>query len=413
MREGALVEVAVESLAAGGDGVAHLPDGRVLFVPFAAPGDRLRVRLERVHARRAHGRIDALLEPGPGRVEPPCPVFGRCGGCTWQHLDEATQRDARRGILRDALQRIGGIELPEALELVPSPAYGYRVRARLVVEGGGLAYRERGSHRACAIEGCPVLAPALERALLGGAAPDPGDASGVEIKALLGAGDAVQRCPVDADGRPAPGVGPVDLETPCGALRVSPGVFAQANGPLRGRLVELVVELAGDAPVGLAVELFAGAGLFSVALARRAGRLIAVESSPDAVADLVANARRHELEHLEPVRAEALAWLRDPMPPLPRAPDLVVLDPPRTGLGERGSGLLARLGAARIVYVACDPVTLARDLRVLCARGYSLEGVVGLDCFPQTPHLEAIAWLGQGAARGPGPRARGPSAAPC
>ncbi|HSJ96864.1 MAG TPA: TRAM domain-containing protein, partial [Myxococcota bacterium] len=182
MSEPPLVELTIESLAAGGDGVGRAPDGRVVFVPLAAPGDRVRVRLVEEKARFARGEIEALLVPGPERVEPRCPVFGICGGCAWQHLDYEAQVRAKRERLRDALARIAGLaELPP-LAFTPSPApYGYRGRARVRVERGGVGFRRRRSHALCAVTGCPLLAPPLDAALAALAAAPPRPAGEWEL----------------------------------------------------------------------------------------------------------------------------------------------------------------------------------------------------------------------------------------
>ncbi|MEE8385702.1 MAG: TRAM domain-containing protein, partial [Dehalococcoidia bacterium] len=165
-RPGERVESRVESLAAGGEGVARMPDGRALFVPFSAPGDRVRVRLSEVHKRHARGEIEQLLQPGPGRSQPRCPAFGICGGCAWQHLDHSVQIEAKGRILRDALNRIGHLSPPGPIEITPSPAaYGYRNRARVLVEGDQVGYRRRRSNQLCAVSRCPVLQEPVEEGL--------------------------------------------------------------------------------------------------------------------------------------------------------------------------------------------------------------------------------------------------------
>ena len=157
------LELTVERLATGGDGVGRAPDGRVAFIPFTAPGDRLRVRTTEVRRRYLRASVIEMITPGPARVEPVCPVFGCCGGCSWQHLRYAAQLEAKGGILRDALMRIGKLaSVPERIEMRGSPvAYGYRSRARVVVEEAGVGFRRRRSRALCATPRCPILVPAL------------------------------------------------------------------------------------------------------------------------------------------------------------------------------------------------------------------------------------------------------------
>jgi 23S rRNA (uracil1939-C5)-methyltransferase len=376
------VVLRIDSLAAGGDGVGRAPDGRVVFVPLCAPGDRVRVRLEESRARFARGRVLELLEPGPSRTEPGCPAFGRCGGCAWQHVDYGAQLAAKQRIASDALARIGGLALPEPLGVLPSPRpYGYRLRARLRVEGGLVGYRERGSHALCAVSQCPILLPELERRLAELAASPP--AQGGEWE-LACAGGRTRAAPLAERGS-APALA---LEVAGERVGFSPGVFAQANALLLEPLVARVREAAGAGR--LALELFAGSGLFTLPLARRFARVVAVESQRAAVRDLRANLAAAGLRHVEVVarRVEdagpALAGL---------APEVVLLDPPRAGLPRGAVDLLARLAPARIAYLSCDPATLARDLRRLLGRGYRLRHAEGFDLFPQTPHIEVLALL--------------------
>ena len=376
----------IERLAAGGEGVAHAPDGRVVFVAGAAPGDQVRVRVVEEHPKWLRGELEALEEPGPGRVEPRCALFGRCGGCAWQHLDYETQRTAKAEILRDALVRIGGLALPGAVEVVASPPYGYRGRARVGVARGVVGFRRLRSHALEPAAACPVLVPELERALAAlGASPPARDG---EIE--LCAGD---------DGRVrawGPGGllhGEAQLAIDAGPARVavSPGVFFQGNACVRGALLDAVLDAAGRGR--RALELCAGAGFFTVGLAGRFAEVLAVESSAPAVRDLRRNLAasaatnvRVECAPLERFLASAAA--RD------FAADAIVVDPPRTGLGAAlARELAAAAGGARVVYVSCAPATLARDLAVLAAEGLRLRSVQGFDLFPQTPHVEAIALI--------------------
>lgn len=385
---GEAVELTIDALAAGGDGVGRAPSGLVVFVPFTAPGDRVRVELIDVRSRFARGRVATLIEPGPNRTDPLCSHFGTCGGCTWQHVAYAAQLEAKARILADALARIAHLELPGPVEITPSPGpYGYRGRTRVQVRGGRVGYRRRRSHKLCPVRRCPVLVPELDGELARLAdAPPPGDC---EVELAAGAGET-RAVPLPVQDGPR-------LSLYVGADRVgfSPGVFMQSNPLLVGPLAAAVQQAAGEGR--LLLELFAGAGLLTLGLARRFARLIAVESDPRSVSDLRANLEESDAVNVE-VRCETVEATLSRAPGPGEAPDAVVLDPPRVGLHAGGADALARLGAARIVYVSCEPSTLARDLGVLVDRGYALRRLRGFDLFPQTPHVEALALL----ERGPG-----------
>lgn len=374
------MDVVIDSLAAGGDGVGRAPDGRVVFVPFTAPGDRVRLRV--VESRRTflRARVEALLEPGASRTDPVCPAFGSCGGCAWQHVDMAAQLEAKARIVEDALRRIGALAFAEPIRITPSPVdYGYRARTRVLRRGGRTGYRRRRSNAIQPVSRCPVLTPALDASLHALAASE--DAGDGEYELAAGA-DAV-RCAALGAAAVAP---PIEIRVLGDRLRVSPGVFFQANAPLHDALAQAVLEAAGGG--GHALEAFAGAGFFTLSLSRRFDRVTAVESDPAAAADL-----RHNLAHAgrDNVRvvAERLerAWSS-----LPGA-DVLVLDPPRGGLPPDAAPRLAGLGARRIVYLSCDPATLARDCARLRQQGHVLRAVSAFDLFPHTPHVEALAVL--------------------
>lgn len=375
------LDVAIESLAAGGEGVAHDSTGRVVFVSLAAPGDRVRVNVTEAHTRFARGEIDALLAPSPNRVVPPCPVFGVCGGCAWQHVEYAAQVEAKRAILRDALARIGGVA-PQ-IEFVASPQpYGYRGRARVLAADGRVGFRKRRSHEVCAITTCPLLAAPLDAALAQLASRAPKDG---EWELALGSNGDVRVAQLGVRSKSSERV---VLRAAGEEIAVSSGVFAQANALLLDTLAQTVLDAAGQG--GELLELFAGAGFFTRGLARRFERIVAVESDAAAAIDLAHNCK--PLGNVRVVESRVETALDDPRA-LRLAPSVVVLDPPRGGLGTRATEQLSRLGAQRVVYVSCDPATLARDLGVLARKRWELVRVVGFDLFPQTPHVEAVAVL--------------------
>ena len=390
-----VVELRIDALAAGGEGVGRASDGRVVFVPFAAPGDLLRVRLVEERARFARGEIEAVLEESAARVTPPCPVFGTCGGCAWQHVAYETQLDAKRAIVRDALARIGKLGSLPALDFTASPApYGYRGRARVRVEGGQVGFRQRRSHALCAVTACPLLVPALDEALgaLAAAPPSPDG----EWELAAGDDGGVRRAPLGARARSSdPEKISIALVAAGERIRISPGVFTQANALLREALATAVLDAAGSGQIVL--ELFAGAGFFTIGLARRFPRVLAVESDPHATRDLTRNLADTNMRHVRVIEARVETWLAAADAEALRA-EVVVLDPPRGGIGAAAAGALARLPARRLVYLSCDPATWARDLAVLVSQGWRLTLVHGFDLFPQTPHVEALGVLERPAA---------------
>jgi 23S rRNA (uracil1939-C5)-methyltransferase len=381
--------VEISALAAGGEGVAREVSGRVLFVRGAAPGDLVRVRVVEPHKRFARAEIIELVRAGAQRTEPRCVVHGSCGGCGWQHVAYAAQLEAKRAILRDALVRVAGVReqtLAEAAEVAPSPdPYATRSRARLLFANGRVGYRRARSHELVATNECPILAPPLARTLREIAAAPPADEGELEIACGDDGAVSVSGARVAGFAERA-----VVLQTRGGEVAVSPRGFFQAHATLRRALAEAVFEQSGRGE--RALELHAGAGYFTLGLAQQFAALIAVESDPRASADLQANLARAGRDNVRVLAQRAARALRSP--DVTRfAPDVVVLDPPRTGIGESEAIALAQLGARRVVYVSCDPATLARDLRVLLARGHRLASCRGFDLFPQTPHLEALAVL--------------------
>lgn len=375
------MDVVIESLAAGGDGVGRAPDGRVVFVPFTAPGDRVRLRVleSRPHFLRA--RVERLLAPGPARTDPVCPAFGSCGGCSWQHVRIEAQLTAKVAIVEEALRRIGGLSFDAGIEITPSPRdYGYRARTRVLRERGRTGYRRRRSNVLHPVSRCPVLCPELDVALH-------------ELSGSEGAPDGEYELAVGVDGvrcveLPAPSAAPHAIELAVGPdrLRVSDGVFFQANPSLHDALREAVLDAAGRGC--MAVEVFAGAGFFTLGLSRAFEQVTAIESDAATAADL-----RHNLARAGRHNVRVLAERVEAPGALPESAEVLLLDPPRTGLPPESVAPLVGLGAARIVYLSCDPATLARDCARLAAHGHVLRAVSAFDLFPQTPHVEVLALL--------------------
>jgi 23S rRNA (uracil1939-C5)-methyltransferase len=389
--------VTVEKLVYGGDGLARL-DGRVIFAPFVLPGELVRVKAEREKPGLVHASMLAILEPAASRVAPPCAVFGRCGGCHYQHAAYEGQLAAKRSILEEELRRLGKIELPAEIEVVAGEPWGYRNRVQLQVQKGRLGYLEMRSHKMCGIAQCPIASPRINQAIetLNRMLHDPRwprmvrslelftDETSVQLNLLETDRPVAKRffdwCAENIDGLVE---GALDYNR---QFRVSRGSFFQVNRFLLDRLVELAV---GDAAGDSAFDLYAGVGLFAPALARRFGQVTAVESGSGAAQDMRFNAERAGLANLRTETRMVEAFLQE----VERPADFVLLDPPRAGLGKAVVRRLAELQPRQVALVACDPATLARDLGGLVAAGYRIERMSMVDLFPQTYHLEAIVLL--------------------
>jgi 23S rRNA (uracil1939-C5)-methyltransferase len=390
-REPREFEVTIERILPGGLGLAHA-DGRTVLVALSAPGDRLRVRAERERGRTLFASIVELLAPGPDRIEPPCPYFGRCGGCDFQQLDYEAQLAAKSEIIRDCLRRIARVEPPEEIPVEPSPAaWRYRSRARWQFDPVRLhlGYYERGTHRVCDVVECPVAAPPVQerlsalRAEMGeGLLPDEFS----EFEAA--AGDHT----VSLDPPVRPGDEREQERTILGErYRFDASCFFQINHELLGPLVAAGL---GDAAGDSALDLYSGVGLFTLPLARRFGRVTAVEGNRAAARYARRNLSDAGLAHARVETSAVADWFTRRSNAAAGNFDFVLLDPPRSGAEpETIAGILA-LRPGRISYVSCDPATLARDLRALTEGGYRITSLQALDMFPQTHHVETVVHLG-------------------
>jgi 23S rRNA (uracil1939-C5)-methyltransferase len=391
-------EATVEKLVYGGDGLARV-EGRVVLAPFVLPGERIRVHAEQEKPGLVRARTLEVLEPAPERVAAPCPVFGRCGGCHYQHAPYEYQIAAKRAILVDQLRRLGKIEPPETIAAAAAEPWGYRNRAQLHIDGRHIGYRQAGSHRLCEVKQCPVASPKINETIhaLAGMLHNPRWPRFVRSLEIFTDEQQVQLNVLDKD-RPVakrffewcaeqiPGLVEDALDYQ-GRFRVSRNSFFQVNRFLLDRLVEVALE---GAEGETALDLYAGVGLFSLALARGFREVTAVESGSGAVRDLQFNAERAGLANLRAEQRMAEEYLQK----LERAPDFVLLDPPRAGLGKAVVRRLGELRPRQVAIVSCDPATLARDLAGLTAAGYRVEKMTLVDLFPQTFHLETVVRLG-------------------
>ena len=376
----------IEKLVYGGEGLAR-SDGKVVLVPFVAPGEQIRAEVARVKNDLFRGRVIDVVAASAMRVAAPCPYFLRCGGCQLQHLDYRTQVEQKIAALREVLRRVGKIEFPGEIESVSAEPWQYRNRIQLHIDRGDVGYFEHGSRRLCAIESCPIASPALNRAIaaLNAHSAQLRSYSG-DVELFTNETD-IQVNVLDRAPRSAFSVfesigssGPIEYQ----GFRVSRNSFFQVNRFLLDRLVDCsVLAHTGDR----ALDLYAGAGLFSKALAGRFRAVTAVESGRTAHRDLVHNLG----ERIASVNTTVEEYLAG----VETAPDLILADPPRAGLGKQVVSELVRLQSPNLVIVSCDPATLARDLQGLIAAGYHIETMTLIDLFPQTYHLETAVHLGR------------------
>jgi len=413
--------LAVERLAAGGDGVGRI-DAKVAFAPRTAPGDVVEVEVVEERRSWCRARMIRLVTAGPDRITPHCPAFGDCGGCDWQHLAYPAQLAAKRSIVEDALRRIGRLHPPAVTPTIPSPLeHGYRHRARMHTARRGQAaqfgFFRRGSHDVVPLEACPVLHPSLNvvlgalavagrvqprafahcgqvcldtgwdgataRLLLRGMEDKPLNISEPAASALRDAAavSGVRLLLGDETREPLPlGPGPQALVTTGEA-------FTQVNLRQNLKLVEVALDLAAPVPGEEILDLCCGLGNLAVPAAARGGRVTGVDIDGEAVRQARENAGRLGFEATF-VRDDAAAAARA-LAGAGRRFTLVLLNPPRTGAREAAS-IVPSLAPLRIVVVSCDPATLARDASVLAAAGYALEVVRPIDLFPQTAHVETV-----------------------
>ena len=396
------VDVQLHAMAHGGEAIGRLPDGRAVFVRGGIPGETVRVELQQEKKRWARARLVEVLEASPDRVGPPCPFVGDCGGCQWQHIALPRQRELKREILRGQIQHLAGIDEPPVEDVRAVGAedgFGYRNHVIMTIDDEGRAgYFRPGTHDPVAVDRCLVLHPLL-REWHEALPPLPG-VRRLELRVgtrtaqrlALTRGKPTDEALGLAAERGIPlvpgGTGEITEMVGTHKMRISSKSFFQVNTEGAEELVGLVLEMLDPGPDDQVVDAFAGVGLFTLPLAERAARVFAVERHPAAVRDLRHHAEQSKRSiHVVPVdMAEAFEQL-------PKRVDLVVADPPRDGLGDELCEALTSMQPERIVVVACDPASLGRDVGSLVRRGYSLERVVGVDLFPHTFHVEAVARL--------------------
>ena len=430
--------ITIEKLVYGGEGLAHA-NGETVFVPFALAGEEAEIEITERKRRLARARIARLLNSSPARISPRCPHFGVCGGCDYQHASYEEQLRIKESILRETLRRIGRIDWQDPITVHKSPPWEYRNRAQWKIQPASgtamktgpdsrkanIGYFRARSSALCPIEACYIISPRLfetftvfRDALASGEMPS----ELREVEAFTNADDTQLLLNVTCTSLPRdreallqrlagliPGATSILLQDSAGSqmvlhgsgflqykalekhFRVAHLSFFQVNRFLIEELARTVSNLAGKG--ALAADLYAGVGLFTIPLAGAFANVVAVESHPVAARDLEINAAAYGKSiaiHNQPV-SEFLR--RQTRRGHASVPDVIVADPPRAGLDDGVAGQLARLSSPRIVYVSCDPATLARDLATLRNQRYTPRDIHLFDMFPQTYHIESVVLL--------------------
>ncbi len=432
----------------GGDGLSRLPAdasgrGKAVFVPFVLAGEKVEASITEQKPGFARATVNSISERSTNRVEPGCPYFGRCGGCQYQHANYEHQLQIKKQILEETLKRTAKLDLPVEIEVHPSPPWNYRNRARLQVRTDpkfAIGYFKMGSHELLPVEECPISSLLINRGikaiwqsgrsghipkgvieieffanaddsqLLIEVSTGPGArraslrqwvedlrASMPEIAGVVVFRPSEQGGPYAQEKMLTSGADHLIYKAGKSEYRVSAGAFFQTNRHLIDELLKIVTTgQSGD----LALDLYSGVGLFSTALAGDIRHIVSVESSQTSTGDLSYNLPSNG----EAVRATTEQYLAraensgrvgkgEALNHNFHTPDLAVVDPPRNGLGERVARMLVTLGAPRVIYVSCDPATLARDLTVLLGSGYRIAQLHLVDLFPQTFHIETVVHL--------------------
>lgn len=401
------------SMAHGGSALGR-HEGKVIFVPYALPGEEVAVEVLEDRRHFARARLLEVHAASPDRVAPPCPFFGDCGGCQWQHASYAAQLAFKTTVVRDQLIRLGNLADPLVRDTLASPApWHYRNHVQFAVDRQGrLGFRATASRRIVLVDECLLLHPLLEDLffaldmgfdaellLLKGLSLRAGINTGDRMIVFETVGDEPLELEVDfpvscvlllEDGTPVNFIGNNYItERVAGRIfRISAGSFFQVNTPQTETLIRLVTELLAPSGDETLLDAYCGVGTFALTLAEEVSHVIGIESAPTAVEDFRINAAGMENVAILPGAAEEV------LPDLETPLDLAVVDPPRAGVHPDALAALVRLAPARIVYVSCDPATLARDGRVLAEAGYDLAVVQPVDVFPQTYHVETVSlWV--------------------
>ncbi len=416
-----VVRARIESMAFGGYGVARI-EGKVVFIPNSVTGDEGRVEMVEEKKSYSVGRWVEILLPSPWRVAPPCPYFGTCGGCQWQHIDYGQQPELKRQILRDILIRLADLKEIPPIALYPSPdPYDYRTRIQLKVKANRIGYYREKSHQLVDIDRCLIshplvneILPLLRQELLLFSLTDeveirtsPKEGKGVlvlhardsspkwkaSLRHFLKSQPILKGITILRRGQTSSlGHSHLYFAIPLNlTLRISPGSFSQVNLKQNERLIQTVLAFSGETRHATALDLYSGVGNLTLPLSSVSQQVLGIDENPAAVKDARFNAQLNGIESVRFLHGRVEAILRKWKG---EKPDLVVLDPPRTGAKEVADQV-ARLRPERIIYVSCEPTRFARDLRLFAKEEYSLRALTLVDMFPQTYHMELVGLLAQ------------------
>jgi 23S rRNA (uracil1939-C5)-methyltransferase len=388
-KPGDQLHVTLGEIANRGMAIAHTPEGQAVFVLFGLPGEEVVIEIDRVHKDRMHAHVVEVIVPSRDRVQPLCPYFGTCGGCSFQHMTYEKQLDVKRGVVVETLRRIGRFEDAPVLPTLPSPdPWFYRNQARFSTNRwGDVGFTRRMSNRVIRIETCYIMQPAIRDAM----------------PLLQGKGAGLHQIVLRASDRTggmmiAPDLSDRGVALPSGQarlleevdgveFRISPAAFFQVNTAQAERMARLVRARLALKPEDIVTDLYAGVGFFSKLIAPYCARIYAIEVSRQAAWDAAENlAGVENVSYVEGEVERALPYLLE-------RPNKVLLDPSREGCAPAAVQAILDLEPERIVYVSCDPATLARDLRLMVDGGYRLLEVQPLDMFPQTYHVECVVTL--------------------
>lgn len=405
-----LYDIEVISLVYGGDAFGRLPDGRAVFVPFALPGERIRVQLTEEKRGHARGKLVEVIQKSEARIDPRCRHYGVCGGCHLQHMAYDYQLEIKTTILKEQLVRIAGIENPPVEKIVASPnQWHYRNAVQFHLDSmGKLGYLESGSHRVVAIQECFLPENVLNE-IWPNIDLEASDLGIEEVGLRVGENEDVL---LSLEGSLPGPVAAFELDLPISAVynssggpillagdfntvmrvherlfQVSSQSFFQVNSQMASAMVDHILSILPINPDSVVLDLYCGVGLFSAFIAPHVKRCVGIELSESACEDFAVNLDGFDNVELYVGAAEQV------LPSIDLQPNFVVVDPPRSGLDRKVVDELTRLQPELIAYVSCDPATLARDIKRFVAAGYTLASVTPFDLFPQTYHIESCALM--------------------
>ncbi len=410
--QGKRLELELTGIAHGGEAFGF-HEGKIHFVAHAIPGERVLAEVVEEKKKWARARLLEVLVPSSDRVEPVCPHFGLdgCGGCQWQHIRYERQLSLKAEVVEDQLRRLGRVERPPVRPtLAVGGPWEYRNNVRFAVaRDGRIGFRKQSSDEVVPVETCAILHPRLADLRSSMEISWPGLRS-LTLRVGVNTGDSMAilgtksrewpeievDVPVsivmhtDKGYYPIIGLPYIKEEVAGIRYRVSAGSFFQVNTAGAERMVSLVRELLDPKPGERLLDAYSGVGLFGLALAHDAGEVIGIEENPYAVEDMAQTAEAHGMDNVTLYEGPVEKVLET----LDERVDLMVVDPPRSGIGSGVVRQIRRLSPSRLAYVSCDPATLARDSEALRDAGYRLEVVQPLDMFPQTYHVESVAlWV--------------------